>query len=236
MSKKQNIIIAASSAILGGLGVGYLTVGPMADASRPAIVADDNSTDTGSSTGGSTDTPTPPADDQLAPDAPDAPGDHLAEVLAPLVTDGTITQAQADKVIEALKNARPDGGRGMRGPRGMFKKEALTVAAGVLGLTEDELRTELQGGKTLAEVATAKNVDVQKVIDALVADATQHIDQAVTDGKITADQATKAKENLVERTTKFVNEGPQRGPRGPRGPHMDDQQPPADAPSDDQGN
>lgn len=41
----------------------------------------------------------------------------LAETLAPLVTDGTITQAQADSITAALKDARPERGehRGHRG-------------------------------------------------------------------------------------------------------------------------
>jgi ribosomal protein S20 len=46
------------------------------------------------------------------------------------------------------------------------------------------------------------------VIDAMVADATAHIDQAVQDGKITADQANERKSNLQDRITRLVNEGP----------------------------
>ena len=45
------------------------------------------------------------------------------------------------------------------------------------------------------------------------ADATEHIDQAVTDGKLTADQANERKSGLTDRITTLVNEGPQRGGR-----------------------
>src|SRR5205823_2511598 len=57
----------------------------------------------------------------------------------------------------------------------------LGVAATAIGITEDQLRTELKAGKTIAQVAQAHNVDVQKVIDALVADAKAKLQQAETD-------------------------------------------------------
>lgn len=47
--------------------------------------------------------------------------------------------------------------------------DLLATAAGVIGITEDALKTELQAGKSIADVAKANNVDLQKVIDALVA-------------------------------------------------------------------
>ena len=68
-------------------------------------------------------------------------------------------------------------------------------------------------------MADDRNVDKQKVIDAMVADATEHIDQAVKDGKITADQANERKSGLKDRITSLVNDGPQKdrdgGPGGP---------------------
>jgi len=90
-------------------------------------------------------------------------------------------------------------------------------------MSVDDLRTQLKGGKTIAAVAKEKGVDVQKVIDAMVAHATQRIDQAVNDGKLTAEQAAQRKQNLVEKITRGVNEGrPQRaaGP-APEAPAAD---------------
>jgi hypothetical protein len=103
----------------------------------------------------------------------------------------------------------PDPGGGERGechfgPGPGFSPEAAATA---LGISEADLRTELRNGKTIAEVAKDKGVDVQKVIDALVADATEHIDQAVTDEKLTAERAAAIKEGLADRITRLVNEG-----------------------------
>lgn len=71
-----------------------------------------------------------------------------------------------------------NGGQRAAGPgRGMRGGAGLDAAAKVLGISADDLRTELQGGKSLADVAKEKGVDKQKLIDALVADATTRLDQ-----------------------------------------------------------
>jgi uncharacterized protein YidB (DUF937 family) len=87
--------------------------------------------------------------------------------------------------------------------------EALTD---LLGIDGEELRTQLRDGATLAEIAQAQGVDVQEVIDELVAEVTERVDNAVENGRI--DQA-EADEKLAEaeaRITDMVNNGrPERG-------------------------
>jgi hypothetical protein len=67
------------------------------------------------------------------------------------------------------------------------------AAAGALGLTPDQLFTELHAGKTLTDLVAEKGVDLQTVQDAMNAarkDAMQQaIEQAVTDGQISREQA-----------------------------------------------
>ncbi len=156
------------------------------------------------------------------PAAPDEgshrPGDWIEETLAPLVEAGTITQAQADAVTKALVDARPEGGPG--GPHGHGRMGVrLEAAAAALGMTEDELRTALRDGSSLAEVAAARKVDVQKVIDALVADATTRLDEKVSSGDLTQEEADQRKADLTERITAMVNGERPAGPGGPRGGH-----------------
>jgi hypothetical protein len=71
-------------------------------------------------------------------------------------------------------------------------------------------------------VAGERGVDVQTVIDAMVADATERIDQRVADGDLDADRAASLKEDLPDRITDVVNgeAGPRfgHGPGGPGGP------------------
>ena len=119
----------------------------------------------------------------------------------------------------------PHAGRFGPGVRG----GDLSVAATAIGISESDLRTALQRGKTIADVAKDKGVDPQKVIDALVAAGTTRIDQAVTNGKLTAAQAAELKAKLKDSITAFVNgDRPAGGPgfdgrgfrgRGFRGPN-----------------
>jgi hypothetical protein len=57
--------------------------------------------------------------------------------------------------------------------------ELLTAAAGAIGISEDELRTALEEGRSIAQVAEDNGVDVQTVIDAMVAEATEHLEDAI---------------------------------------------------------
>jgi hypothetical protein len=84
-------------------------------------------------------------------------------------------------------------------------KAAIKDAAGVIGISPQDLATELKGGKSVAEVASDHGVDPQAVIDKLVADANARIDQAVTNGKVTQEKADAAKAKTTERVTNLVN-------------------------------
>ena len=142
--------------------------------------------------------------------------DALDNALKGLVDNKTITQAQSDAVKAAIQNQianlpkRGPGGPG--GPGGFVKPDMLNVASKALGISADDLATQLRSGSSLADIAKSKNVDVQKVIDALVADANSKIDQGVKDGKLTNDQATNIKSNLKDRITNMVNNAHPGGP------------------------
>src|SRR5215203_6099269 len=73
----------------------------------------------------------------------------------------------------------------------------LEAAAEALGISADELRDSLQDDKTIADVAEERGIELQTVIDAMVADATERIDQRVADG----DLAAQLKEDLPDRIT-----------------------------------
>jgi hypothetical protein len=119
-----------------------------------------------------------------------------------LVEAGTITQAQADAVRAALEAAGPIGrpGHGF-GHKGV----SLDTAAGALGMTAEELRTALAGGQSLAQVAQARGVDRQVVIDALVAEARSSAAERVAEGDITQAEADEKLADVVERVTAMVD-------------------------------
>lgn len=93
----------------------------------------------------------------------------------------------------------------------------LDAVATYLGLTAAELRTQLQGGKTLAQVATAQGKSVDGLKAAIVVEAKEHLDEAVAAGRLTADQAKQMLERIQANVDAMVNRtGPPEG-RGPGG-------------------
>ncbi len=71
--------------------------------------------------------------------------------------------------------------------------------------------------KPAAALLAVKNVDVQKVTDTLVAAAKTKLDQAVADGRLTQQQATRKKAEITERVSEMVNRvRPERNHRGDR--------------------
>jgi len=81
-----------------------------------------------------------------------------------------------------------------------------------IGLDSATITTRLKAGESLGAIAGAKR---QALIDALIAFHTKKIDQGVTDGKLTAAQATTLKAGLSASVTFFVDRVP--GSLGGRG-------------------
>lgn len=99
--------------------------------------------------------------------------------------DTTSTTAPTPAAGAAVKH--PGARRAVHQFR-VARRDGLDTAAKVLGMTPEALRTELRSGKSIADVAKERNVDVQKVIDAIVAEAKAKLEAEI--GKL-PDQVTK---------------------------------------------
>ena len=106
------------------------------------------------------------------------------------------------------------GTPGIRFGLGRLGGVALDSVAKALGITTDELKTDLAKGQSIADIAKSKNLDVNKVIDTLVGDANAKIDQAVKDGHLTQKQGEAAKAMLKTVITNLVNNGFPKGMHG----------------------
>ncbi|MGY1735716.1 hypothetical protein [Geodermatophilus sp. SYSU D00684] len=160
------------------------------------------------------------ADDDTTPDTSATSAvDRIRDALTGLVDDGSITAAQADEVATTLREAGL-GDRGHGGP-GLD----LSVAAGTLGLSEDDLRTALEAdGASLASVAEEQGVAVDDLVAALVQAGQDRLDDAVADGRLTQEEADERAADLESRVTDLVEstdvdlDGPRGGPGGRGGP------------------
>ncbi|NNC75816.1 MAG: hypothetical protein HKN93_09950 [Acidimicrobiia bacterium] len=92
----------------------------------------------------------------------------------------------------------------------------------MLELTVDELKTQLQEGATLAEVAGDQVDDVAQLITDQM---NERIDQALEDGRITDEEAAEKRAEIEDKVTEILNGEAKfggrghgrRGPGGPRG-------------------
>jgi polyhydroxyalkanoate synthesis regulator phasin len=140
----------------------------------------------------------------------DERGGWVQDALSGLVENGTITEEQADAVEEALEDARPDRGfEGGIGDRGFaFGFGGISTVAESLGIGEDELRAALADGQTIAAIAEEQGVDVQDVVDDIVAAQRERLDEAVAEGHLTQEEADEFLAGAEERVTAFVNGEP----------------------------
>lgn len=129
---------------------------------------------------------------------------------------------QAQKMVNGEWKGQP-GGKGESGRQGGIKGIGSSEeVAEALGLTTDELKTEVQSGKTLAAIATERNIDVQTVIAAIVEAQTAKYNEQLSEGKLTQEQFDEKIAGLSEKAETLVNSEPKgkafnRGARGEAG-------------------
>ena len=88
--------------------------------------------------------------------------------------------------------------------RGLRRRE-VTVAATTIGIGPDELRRDFAGGRSIAEIAVTAGVAPERVVSAVVVDATAMLDRALTDGTAPPDAASEAKARLPIWATRLVH-------------------------------
>ncbi|MDQ0286623.1 CRISPR/Cas system-associated endoribonuclease Cas2 [Desulfofundulus luciae] len=126
------------------------------------------------------------------------------------VQQGKLTSDQAQKIKDRIEQGRffPMGlfhgsKDGTKAGAGKFMGKQMDVLAQILGMSADELKTELQQGKKISDIAQEKGLTMdqlhQKLLDAKI----QAIQQAVKDGKIPKDKADK----LIQRLQNAPQDG-----------------------------
>jgi uncharacterized protein YidB (DUF937 family) len=142
-----------------------------------------------------------------------------------LLADGKITQEQADKMKEHFTKEQVKemvngtGGFLMKGKgegfgaggKMMVKLPLQSGLLEFLGVTEEELRTARQEGKTLVQIAADKGISEDQLIEHIVSEHQKQLDQLLADGKITQEQADKMKEHFTKEHVKEMING--QGPK-----------------------
>jgi len=121
----------------------------------------------------------------------------ISSLLSGLVSNGTITQSQADAITKAAQDARAAA-------KGVMDKNREAIDSAItstLGISLDSLKSRLKAGESLATIAGDKKAALTTAISAEI---NKQIDAAVTAGKLTAAQATAQKMKTTERVTNMV--------------------------------
>ncbi len=120
------------------------------------------------------------------------------DVLAQLVKDGKLTQAQANQIKQRLEShqACTGQGRGLWG-RGVviqslkqYLPDLATQVAQGLHISSTQLMSQLQSGKSLSDIATAQGVSSAQLQSIVTSAVQSAVNKAVSDGNLTQQQAT----------------------------------------------
>jgi ribosomal protein S20 len=122
------------------------------------------------------------------------------------VAQGKIDQTKGDQAKQKL----PDfANRFVNQPHQQngygFRKDAVQAAAKSIGISTDDLKQAVKGGKSIAQVAKDHDKAPDDVVNAIVNAVKSDIDQAVKDGTLDAQRADQIKSKLPDRVTKLVN-------------------------------
>ena len=162
--------------------------------------------------------------------------DAAGQTVDQAVQNGDLGKNQADRIKQRIQNGPGVlGGFGFGPGRGRGPRGGLPLAADLrapvvqqaladkLGLSVQDLQTQLRSGKSLGDLAKEKNVSEQTLKDAAYGALKTRIDQAVQNKQLTQQQA----DNILQRAQQQIQQGNwlsqhwngKGGPKGsPRGP------------------
>lgn len=93
----------------------------------------------------------------------------------------------------------------LRAHRRQIRRVVVAISAKTIGISAQDLVSELRSGKSIADVAAEHSVNAQTVSDALLSAATAKVNQAVTNHKLTSARATKIEAALPGYISKLVD-------------------------------
>ena len=126
------------------------------------------------------------------------------------------TQPGPDSPGRPDRPGRPDGDHRRGGP-GRGSLDALID----LGLSLDDIKAGNQAGQTLVETAAAAGISEAELTEAIEASISEHLAEAVANGRIDSEQAAEIKATMSERISEQINtvhEGRPGHGQGRRGP------------------
>ena len=140
----------------------------------------------------------------------------LKKAIAPIVIAGALLGATASAgtayaaaptttVTASAKASAHPLRAWLRAHRKGIREEVVAISSKTIGVTPQDLVSELKSGKSIADVAAEHSVSAQTVVNALVAAGDAKISQAVTNHKLTSTQASEIEAALPGLANKLVS-------------------------------
>jgi uncharacterized protein (DUF433 family) len=137
--------------------------------------------------------------------------DKVTERINQAVADGNVTQEQADNLLSNLEQLIIDGINGDlpagdgANPRRKMGRALITIITDETGMDARNVLQAVRDGSTLAEVIEANGGSVDAVVATAVAQATERINEALANDKITQEQADNLLGSLEQTITDILN-------------------------------
>jgi polyhydroxyalkanoate synthesis regulator phasin len=141
------------------------------------------------------------------------------------VAEGKLTPEQAGRLIERIEQhgvallprllapQRHERHDARAEVKGLALSQVVRVVADATGLTPRQVLDELRAGKTLAQIGQEHGKSQADLKAALLAALKQRLDEAVSRGRITAEQATRLLDQASQRIDGLLTRSfPRRGP------------------------
>ena len=130
------------------------------------------------------------------------------QLVATVALAGAVTAGTAGVAFAAdstSTSAQDPSAQQVRHPFLRARRALAGFVANQIGITRAELRAGLKSGQSIADIATAHDVDVQTLVNAIVEKVDQRVDQAVQNGRISAERGETIKSKVPDRVNTLVN-------------------------------
>ena len=136
----------------------------------------------------------------------------MTEKLDEAVNEGKITadealtkasniQERAEQMVNKPLNQKPGKNHDDKGKG----RHLIGAVIESLGLEKADIATGTRNGSTLGEIAESNGITTEDLISTITSIMTEKLDEAVNEGKITADEALTKASNIQERAEQMVN-------------------------------
>lgn len=110
--------------------------------------------------------------------------------------------------VKAFAAGNQSGGKAGQGYGLQIGRNFGSMSANVaqfLGISQEDLKADRQSGKSMVQIAAEKGISEQELVDYVIGQRSAQIDQMVSDGKITQEQADQHEQLMTERVKENLN-------------------------------